>query len=153
SFSRRHPLAHAKVDVVGVVRSALVLAVPWARSRAVIITENLPESPQELQGDEDRLLQAVMNLIRNGIQATPRGASLLVELRSDCLPFEDDPEGPSTEHICVVVEDAGDGVSEEVRAQLFRPFVSTKTAEDGVGLGLSMAQSIAKDHRGAIVFE
>ena len=48
------------------------------------------------------------------------------------------------------ISDTGCGIPDEVRERLFEPFVSTKTATNGVGLGLSMVYGIVRNHRGAI---
>jgi len=91
-----------------------------------------------------------MNLLMNGIQAMPQGGRLTVGLRSDSVPRHDDPDGGNFDHACLTVTDSGAGITEDVRRDLFRPFFTTKDTDEGVGLGLSIAQGIAKDHHGFI---
>jgi signal transduction histidine kinase len=92
-----------------------------------------------ITGEADRLQQAVMNLVLNAIQATPRGGWVRVEASA---------EG---ERVVIAVEDSGPGVPEEMRARIFEPFFTTKEA--GSGLGLPLVHAIVDQHRGAVTLE
>ena len=84
------------------------------------------------------LLRALINLVRNAIQAMPKGGYVEVALRND-----------SPEFVEVDVRDTGPGVPAEIRERIFEPFFTTKTG--GTGLGLSIVQhSIVEVHRGKI---
>jgi signal transduction histidine kinase len=54
------------------------------------------------------------------------------------------------QHVELAVADTGEGMSEEVRSQLFTPFFTTKPPGKGTGLGLSIIYGIVKMHRGDI---
>jgi signal transduction histidine kinase len=54
----------------------------------------------------------------------------------------------ATRHVCFRVVDRGRGLSDDVQAQLFRPFFTTK--KNGMGVGLSICQSIVQAHGGSI---
>jgi len=150
TFARRAPVAQAKVELDAVVRSAISLAERSARAHNVRIVLDIASVVHDVLGDADRLMQAAMNLIMNGIQAMPDGGTLTVTLRTELTAPHDDPEGPRVDHICLAIADTGPGVADAARARLFHPFFTTKTINEGVGLGLAIAQAIAKDHRGFI---
>jgi signal transduction histidine kinase len=87
-----------------------------------------------LPADEDRLKQALLNLVLNGAQAQPRGG--VVRLRATGTALE--------------VEDEGAGIPEEVMESLLQPFVTTK--EGGIGLGLAVVAQVAEEHGARLDF-
>ncbi|WEG13599.1 ATP-binding protein [Pullulanibacillus sp. KACC 23026] len=106
------------------------------------ITLNLiNEQPilNEVMGDETRLKQVFINLIKNAIEATVDGGIIAIstELHS--------------EQIVTRITDQGPGIPEKVLEKLGTPFYSTK--EGGTGLGLMMSFDIIKEHSGLIEFE
>ncbi len=89
-----------------------------------------------LSADESQLWQAILNLVRNAIEAMPNGGTLTVRTeRRDEL-------------IVLTVADTGKGMTEEECAQVFTPFFSTKVG--GTGLGLPLTQQIVNEHGGQI---
>jgi two-component system nitrogen regulation sensor histidine kinase GlnL len=125
------------------------------RARALIAAEagadiklerDYDPSLPDIRGDADSLLQVVLNLMRNALQAG--ATTITVRTRA--------------EHGAVVagrtlkraqrldVTDDGHGVPEELRESLFMPLVSGRA--DGTGLGLALAQEIAHEHGGQISF-
>ena len=94
-----------------------------------------------VKGDPGRLELALLNLLRNAIDANrehyPEHASQ-VQLR---IVAQDG-------QVCIDVIDQGAGVSAEAREQLFVPFYTSKA--DGLGLGLSMSQGIVEGCGGSL---
>jgi signal transduction histidine kinase len=86
--------------------------------------------------DSARIGQAIDNLVLNAIQNTPPGGHITVRAEL------------SGERLVLSVADTGHGVPEEVRAQLFEPFVTTRP--DGTGLGLAVVREIAEAHGGTV---
>jgi signal transduction histidine kinase len=86
--------------------------------------------------DPARIGQAIDNLVLNAIQNTPPGGHITVRAEL------------SGERLVLSVADTGHGVPEDVRAQLFEPFVTTRP--DGTGLGLAVVREIAEAHGGAV---
>jgi signal transduction histidine kinase len=85
--------------------------------------------------DPDSILQVLRNLVRNAKEAAPDAPVVLAALdRGDTLVIE--------------ILDRGPGISEELKEQLFTPFVTSKSG--GTGLGLAISQRIVKDHRGRL---
>lgn len=90
--------------------------------------------------DKIQIQQVLINLIRNSIEAMQA-----VSVRELAISTATD----GTEFALVTVRDTGPGFTEEVRRRLFQPFVTTK--EDGLGIGLTICQSIVEAHGGTIV--
>jgi signal transduction histidine kinase len=92
-----------------------------------------PQVPM-MEVDRGLLRQAVLNLVKNGLEALSRGHELTLASRRD---------GDAVE---VIVSDDGPGISDEVAKRLFEPFFTTKP--QGTGLGLSIARQIVEEHGG-----
>jgi signal transduction histidine kinase len=93
-----------------------------------------------VRGDASLLRRAVLNLLRNAVQASPEGGT--VRLRAD----RQDPG-----RIVLAVEDTGSGVPKEQWDRIFEPFFTTK--EKGSGLGLALVAKTAKVHGGSVRVE
>ncbi len=118
------------------VERRVALLRPWADERGVRI-EVTGEATSDL--DVDAVARAVDNLVRNAVEASPREATVAVEVsRVD-------------EAARVEVRDAGAGVDPARLHELFEPFFTTKP--DGTGLGLALSQAIAAAHDGALRYE
>jgi len=99
-----------------------------------IALERTGEAPRALV-DARALKQALLNLLLNAIEASPRGGSVRVRLSG-------------TERARIEVSDEGPGVPAAARARLFEPFVTTK--DGGTGLGLAFARRVAREHGGSL---
>ncbi len=106
---------------------------PQCEHLRVRLEVDAPES-LVLRGDEDRLRQALLNLVLNGAQAQPGGG--VVRMRAAPGRLE--------------VEDEGSGIPEGVRDTLLQPFVTTK--EGGIGLGLAVVAQVAEEHGATLDF-
>jgi signal transduction histidine kinase len=102
-----------------------------------------------IEGDADKVLQIVLNLVINGAQAM-HGGVLTVGVRRVRRAAENDPDGQLEPYACIDVVDQGTGIAKECLPRIFEPFFSTKSADEGTGLGLSIAQGIAREHEGWI---
>jgi signal transduction histidine kinase len=97
---------------------------------------NLPSVPL----DESLCEQAFLNLVQNAYEAMEAGGTLRVEVQP---VIQEDREG-----VELRLSDTGPGVPEELREEIFNPFVTTK--KTGVGLGLSIVSKIVDGHHGSI---
>jgi signal transduction histidine kinase len=93
-------------------------------------------SLKPVEGDGEQLWQAMLNLVRNSLEAMPDGGELAVSTRRD--------ETHAVMQIC----DNGQGMAAAQLQQVFTPFFTTKAA--GTGLGLSLVQQIVTEHRGHV---
>lgn len=150
SFARAQPAKLTRLELGSVLRKAVALSEHIARKRHTKIHLELPETPVEIDGDADKLLQLVVNLVMNGVQAMPNGGTLQISLCDELQAPIDDPEGAHRPYLCIEFTDHGVGIPTELISKIFDPFFSTKTADSGTGLGLSVAQGIAREHEGWI---
>ena len=100
-----------------------------------LVTELAGDLPV-IQADENQLWQAVLNLIRNALEAMPGGGTLTVRTTAR--------DG----WVVLSITDTGKGITDEEHQNLFKPFFSTKVG--GTGLGLPLTQQVVAEHAGTI---
>jgi signal transduction histidine kinase len=88
--------------------------------------------------DHDSLRQVILNLTLNALDATPRDSNVTLRARKT-----------GDEGLELSVEDAGPGVPEELRSQLFEPFFTTRSDRSG-GLGLAISKRLVDEAGGTI---
>ncbi len=113
---------------------------------AVKLVRDYDPSLPELDGDADRLTQATWNLVRNAIEAG--AASVALRTRAEHGVRIGDA-APATVLRMEIVDD-GRGVPEDLAERLFLPLVSGRA--EGSGLGLALAQQVAREHRGSLAY-
>lgn len=140
TFARQKRLSMAieRLDLSRVMRDAVGFMKLDIGFRRRVVTTEIPESMPLAVGDRQKLVQCIINLIRNAVQATKDGQGIKLVAR-----MADDGYAE------LIVQDEGIGLSDEVRETLFQAFVSTK-GEGGLGLGLYMASLIVAHHSGTL---
>jgi two-component system nitrogen regulation sensor histidine kinase GlnL len=113
---------------------------------AVRLLRDYDPSLPELSANADRLTQALWNLVRNAIEA---GASE-VRLRSRAEHNGLIGETPFRLALRIEIEDDGRGVPDTLAERIFLPLVSGRA--EGSGLGLTLAQQVAREHRGSLAY-
>ncbi len=112
----------------------------------IALERHYDPSIPELLGDRDQLVQAILNIVRNAVEAMEgRGR---IEMRTRVERSFTIRQKRHRLVLCVDIEDDGPGVSPELREHIFYPMVTGKPS--GTGLGLSIAQDIATKHGGLI---
>lgn len=115
------------------------------RADVVVVRDYDPSLPA-WYGDPDRLLQALLNLVRNAAEANAQR----IVLRSRAEAGWRDGRGQRVPALRIEVEDDGDGVPGAIAASLFEPMISGRV--DGSGLGLALAREIAREHGGELTY-
>jgi signal transduction histidine kinase len=138
SVLRRDPSQADTVDAREIASEAVALVRPQARQRGVELNEHAPQDPLAVEGDRVQLLQVILNLLLNAIEAVAplEGHRRRVDLRVEAVGGT----------VRIRVYDAGPGFSAAARARLFEPFFTTK--ESGLGMGLSISRTIVEAHGG-----
>jgi len=137
-FARQTPAQRMPVDINRTVREGLYLLTARCAKAGIAMGLHLPADLPAVEGDPSLLEQVVVNLAVNGIQAMPQGGTLTLTT------------GTEGAFVLLAVEDTGEGMTEEVRRQIFTPFFTTKEVGQGTGLGLPVVHGIVTAHGGRI---
>ncbi len=137
-------------DLAELCRRAAAATADLAQDCRVEVALELGTAPAVVPGDAHKLLGALQNVVRNGIEAMGPGA--FGEALGEAIP----PRERRLElalrraqgEVLVEVADRGPGLPPEVREHLFEPFVTTKRT--GTGLGLAIARRVVEAHGGRI---
>jgi signal transduction histidine kinase len=146
-YGRRVKAKMVHDDLAAVLRSVVGMVDPIARRTGASVELEVGADVPRIRFDRSQLQQVFMNLIRNGIQAMPKGGRVRVVLERD------EPGEDGIGYVSVRVEDEGIGIPQKDLDHIFEPFFSTKGSGQGVGLGLSIVQGIVEDHRGDITVD
>lgn len=138
SFSKPLTPSFTAVHMTDLVRNAVRSLKADADAAGVVLAMH-EEGEQLVRGDADSILMAIVNVLRNAIESSPRGSTVRVKLTA------------SGSELCVTVDDEGEGVPPGVTAQIFKPFFTTRAT--GSGLGLAILDRIMKAHGGRVHVE
>jgi signal transduction histidine kinase len=131
-----------RFDLVALLKRGLAAWQSLAAARQLTFHASIELETAPVDGDPERLLQALSHVLENAIGSTPTGGH--IELRAHA----------AGETCAVEVEDSGDPLSAEDAANLFTPLWRGPTSakgRSGLGLGLAVAHHIAGQHGGTLV--
>ncbi len=137
-FARQTPQAKAAIDLTALLRELQSLT-RTALPPGVDASFDVAPGTWMIEGDENVLLSALLNLVINAGEALPEGGTVRVS-----------GQGAPERRFKIVVEDNGTGMDPETVSRVFEPFYSTKLEQKGTGLGLSLAKKTIQDHGGSI---
>ncbi|MEZ5568301.1 MAG: nitrogen regulation protein NR(II) [Halioglobus sp.] len=137
----------APLNIHEVLEDVSKLIAVESGNRARIERDYDPSLP-ELSGDKSQLVQAVLNIMRNALQAAEDPDQCVLTLRT--RPRRQFTMGNRRHRLVCRVDiiDNGPGIAEHILPVIFAPMVTGRA--DGTGLGLSIAQSIVNRHGGVI---
>lgn len=138
--ANRRRSAAQDVRIEQVVRDSLAIFSPQVEARQIQVTFDCPEELPSIKADTSELEQIFTNLFQNALEEIGKGGDLNIGLRSG-----------SNNGIEIRVSDNGGGIRPEDRDAIFKPFFSTKSL--GTGIGLPVAQRIARLYRGDLTVE
>jgi two-component system NtrC family sensor kinase len=143
-FARPKPAHRETIDLNAVVQQGLFLLQHHPRYKRVKMVTELEESrPLLFAGDADQLVQVLIALAMNAMDATPEGARIII--RTQLLR---DEGGEAS--VALEVVDQGPGIPRALQAKVFEPFFTTKPPGQGTGLGLAICYGIVNDHAGQL---
>ncbi|AOY74808.1 two-component system sensor histidine kinase NtrB [Clostridium formicaceticum] len=134
-FSRPNKIQVKNFKLGSLLEELLKITKKFGEQQGVVIKLTVEETV-EIEGDTDKLKQAFVNIILNGIQAMEEGGDLKIAV------------GSYNQWAIVTFRDEGKGIEKEVLDKIFNPFFTTK--ESGSGLGLSITHRIIEEHQGKI---
>jgi two-component system, LuxR family, sensor kinase FixL len=138
TFVTRGEVARQAENIAQLIEEASALALIGAKERGVKVLISMDPNLPAVSVDRVQIQQVLLNLIRNALEAMD---NCPVRELAITASVQDD-------HVLVNVADSGSGISPEVAARLFQPFVTTKT--EGMGIGLSVCRTIIEAHGGVL---
>lgn len=139
-FSRDQPVRAGPTPLVGAFESLRGLLQFEAQHRGIELDVARPPA-LDVSADADQLQQVLVNLVLNGLDASPPGSTVTVAAR----------RGPEAgEHAIIEVRDQGVGIASGDLSRIFDPFWTTKKRGQGTGLGLAIVAQIVRNHRGLV---
>jgi len=143
-FVRRHEAKTEACDIEVLLTDLIVLVEADARRQKVIIERDISDDLPVLQADQILLGQAVLNLVKNGIESMRQIEESQRKLTVSAHLTENN-------QICISISDYGTGISALDAAHLFEPFYTTKS--EGLGVGLNICRSVVEAHQGRLWFD
>jgi signal transduction histidine kinase len=129
----------AQEDLNVIVRSTLDLLLPELRAKNLSLVAELCPEPLVGRFNKHLLKVALAHLVRNAVEATPRGGTVLSRTARE------------QQFAVLILQDTGRGMPPEVVEKVFVPFYTTKIG--GTGLGMVFVRQIVDEHRGVITLE
>ena len=136
---KKAPLPDDRVDINAVIQEIIELTRSEAMKNGVLMRTELADGLPVVRGDRVELLQVILNLVLNAVEATsaltegPRELQILTS-------------GTESNHVLIAVLDTGPGLAPAAEKNLFKAFHTTK--QNGLGLGLSICRSIVESRGG-----
>jgi signal transduction histidine kinase len=146
AFARPAQVTIGDFKTTELVDEAILLVQARLKSKRIELTKEFHEEPA-LRVDRQQILQVLVNLLSNAVDALPEHGKIRVATGMQTLTSEQTGNG-AEQYAVIEVSDIGPGIPPLVRNRIFDPFFTTK--KEGTGLGLSISQKIARDHGGII---
>jgi two-component system NtrC family sensor kinase len=140
-FARQTPPSMTEVNLNQIVEEGLYFFEARCTKACIKLIRSLSPDLPHITADPTQLNQILINLVVNAIQAMPDGGELKVQTLSH------------DNKVSLIVEDTGNGMSEDIIKQLFVPFFTTKDVDLGTGLGLAVVHGIVTSHQGSVNVE
>jgi signal transduction histidine kinase len=130
------------IELSGVIESAIDAVRPAAERKNIQIFTTLDRNAGLVMGEAVRLQQVIWNLLANAVKFTPNQGTVDVELKA------------AGQNVQVIIRDTGEGIEPEFLPYIFERFrqadTSSKRVHGGLGLGLSIVNSLVAMHGGEI---
>jgi len=143
TFARSDDAQISVFNLSDLVQETVDLLFDIYRKEEVSLVFNGPKREELIEGNRGRIHQVIMNLIANAKDATEDCSQRKIEISIY----------PNGEFLTVCIADTGKGIPEELREKIFEPFFTTKDVNKGTGIGLSLVNTIVKEHEGRVELE
>jgi two-component system, NtrC family, sensor kinase len=142
NFSRKNDWTQEHIHIREIIESSISLVEHQLKKQRIQLELRVPDSLPMVSGDGLKLMQVIVNLINNAVDAMESEGSLVVSAFAD-------QDG----HVSIKVTDSGHGIPVEAMDKLFDPFFTTKPIGKGTGLGLSVCYGIIQQFGGTITID
>ena len=154
AFARRKPIEKKRVHIGRTIEKAIEIVEQQIGAKGISVITNLDPDLPALRGDGDQILQVLVNLFMNAIDAIHKKGEIRITTSLTKIERRGKVRGesPSDENqmIRILFEDNGSGIDPSHLNKIFDPFFTTKPVGKGTGLGLAVAHGIVRDHGGQI---
>ncbi len=142
TVARRSPPNFQPLDLRHVITNCLDVVEERVKDNDLqVVSTHDPKLPL-IQGDSDLMMQVLLNLVVNAIQAMPPHGTLTLATTRE-----------GEDRVKMTIADTGAGIAPELLPKIFEPFVTTKETGKGTGLGLAVVLGIVQEHSGTITVE
>jgi signal transduction histidine kinase len=143
SFAKSPTPTLGEVDLDDLIDRTVTLLAPQARAQEIDLKRIRSDARRAVLADSDQIMQVLINIALNGIQATPAGGTVTIETREVDI---------DNGRFCQIeVRDTGHGIPADMREAIFNPFFTTK--DKGTGLGLPIAHRIVAECGGFVTVD
>ncbi|GAB6281565.1 MAG: hypothetical protein STSR0008_03060 [Ignavibacterium sp.] len=142
-FSRISSKDYITNSLNEVVITAIKILQPLASRKSIHIKHQLCNKLQNIELNKNKILQVIINLITNAIEASERNSEIIVKTYNK--------KANNKVFVVLEVEDHGEGISEENQSKIFQEFYTSKKA--GTGVGLNVCKIILDDYNAEIKFK
>ena len=139
-FAHKSSEPVAPVDVRKVVNDALFIVSARIRESGIVVAARIEPEDLAVCAEATRLEQVLVNLLGNAIDAIGRADAPRIEIAA----------AAHGEQCAIVVSNTGPGIDPQILPRLFEPFVTTKPAGKGLGLGLMISAHIVRGFGGSL---
>ncbi len=143
TFAKSDGGQHRSFDLGEMMQETVSIMREMFQKDAIDFRLEVPAATWVIHGNRERMQQALVNLMSNARDA----------VRGRLLPYICVRLLPSGDWLRITVSDNGGGIPERIRNRIFDPFFTTKEVNYGTGIGLSLVDSILKEHGGSVDFE
>ena len=152
SFSRKHVFSPQVLDLNSLVSRMSEMLLGLLRDEMEFVVKLATESCY-VNADPGQVEQVIMNLVVNARDAMPHGGKLTLETAAigpDAARVVRRSSLPPGDYVMLAVSDTGIGMDAATQSRIFEPFFSTKSKEEGTGLGLSVVYNIVRASGGHV---
>ncbi|MGQ9547297.1 MAG: PAS domain-containing sensor histidine kinase [Roseiflexus sp.] len=132
------------IDSNVIIEQVVLLLGSTLRGYRIRVEQELAPDLPQLLGQRDALIQVLLNLFLNAIDAMPRGGVLRIATRQ----VREMIDWSERRYVQIIVEDNGPGVAPDLQERIFDPFFTTKP--HGSGLGLAVSRQLIEQHGGSL---
>ena len=136
ALARRDNFEFRTLRVADLIEDVVTVQQPLFASRGIEIEQCLETDLPPINADRDKLKQAMLNLLKNSMEAMPRGGKIKIS------------GSATSDMVTIKIADTGIGIPPDI--DIFQPFATTKN--QGTGLGLVIVRQIVTGHRGTISY-
>ena len=148
-LARPATLQSGPVNIHTVLRDVMLIAKGLPGGDRILFSQRFDPSLPAILGDQEKLTQVVLNVLRNAVEAARETPGAEVSMETGVAPLRLRQAGGKTVTLArVAVLDNGPGIPESMLGRLFTPFSTSKP--QGTGLGLAVSRRIVEAHGGRI---